>query len=107
MPKIAILNDSSQVSFLFLRGLACTSAGEFFSLSIIGKKLMHDHPEEMQKHLERIKFIMKEAPRLVEVFLGIAKYANKFGISPFFDSLDHLAGFANNIKPACREAVVL
>ncbi len=69
------------------------SAEEFSSLAIIRNKLMHDYPEEMQKHLDRINTIIKDAPRLVEIFIGIAKYAEKFSIKMSFDGLKHLRGF--------------
>ena len=80
---------------------ALSSAEEFSSLAIIRNKLMHDYPEEMQKHLDRINFIMTEASRLVEIFLGIVKYAEKFGISPSFDGLHHLSSFINDLTLIC------
>ncbi len=70
---------------------ALPSAEEFSSLAIVRNKLMHDYPEEMQKHLDRVNFITSEAPRLVEVFLGIAKYAEKFDIQISMDDFKHLA----------------
>lgn len=53
------------------------------------------YPEETQKHLDRINFIAKDAPRLVEIFLGIAKYAEKFEIKTPIDELKSLREFAS------------
>ncbi len=64
---------------------ALSSAEEFSSLAIIRNKLMRDYSEEMQKHMDRINYIMAETPRLVEIFLGIVQYAQKFGIHPSLD----------------------
>ncbi len=69
---------------------ALPSAEEFSSLAVLRKRLMHDYPEEMQKHLDRINFITSESPRLVEIFLGIAKYAEKFDIYILRAGLTHL-----------------
>lgn len=70
---------------------ALPSADEFASLAVIRNKLMHDYPEEMQKHLDRMNFITSEAPRLVEVFIGITKYAKKFDIHLSIDGFSHLS----------------
>lgn len=78
---------------------ALPSADEFSSLAVIRNKLMHDYPEEMQKHLDRMNFITAEAPRLVELFLGIGKYAEKFGIHLSMANLGHLSRFAGNEAP--------
>lgn len=59
---------------------ALPSADKFSNLAILRNKLMHDYQEEMQKHLERINFITDEVPGLLEIFLGIVNYAEKFGI---------------------------
>ncbi len=69
---------------------ALPSAEEFSSLAVLRNRLMHDYPEEMQKHLDRINFITSESPRLVEIFLGIAKYAEKFDIYILRSGLAHL-----------------
>ncbi len=69
---------------------ALPSAEEFSSLAVLRNRLMHDYPEEMQKHLDRINFITSESPRLVEIFLGIAKYAEKFNIYILMEGLTHL-----------------
>ncbi|HET9112666.1 MAG TPA: hypothetical protein VFN66_02205 [Burkholderiales bacterium] len=78
------------------------SAVEFSSLAIIRNKLMHDYPEEMQKHLDRINTIANDAPRLVEIFLGIAKYAEKFTIKTSINGLKYLHGFVVNDKGRCK-----
>lgn len=70
---------------------ALPSAKEFASIVIIRNKLMHDYPEETEKHLDRINFIMKETPRLVELFFGIVKYAEKFDILVSMDKFLHLS----------------
>ncbi len=72
------------------------SAEEFSSLAILRNKLMHDYPEEMQKHLDRINFITSECPRLIEVFLGITKYAKKFNIHVPMDGLTHLSKLSHS-----------
>lgn len=69
---------------------ALPSADEFSSLAVLRNKLMHDYPEEMQKHLERLNFITGEAPRLVNIFIGIVRYAGKFGIQPNLAGFGHL-----------------
>ena len=74
---------------------ALPSAERFSSLAVIRNKLMHDYPEEMQKHLERLNFITDEAPRLVEIFIGIKNYAEKFGIRLRMESFNHLSRFSN------------
>jgi hypothetical protein len=80
---------------------ALPSADEFSSLVVVRNKLMHDYPEEMQKHLDRMNFISSEASRLVEVFLGIEIYAKKFGIDVSMNHLDHLANFSGS-KAVCQ-----
>ncbi|MDP2851283.1 MAG: hypothetical protein Q8O20_09465 [Sulfuricurvum sp.] len=66
------------------------SADEFSSIAIIRNRLMHDYPEEMQKHLDRMNFIINEAPRLLELFLGLIKYAEKFNIHVSITPFNHL-----------------
>ena len=79
---------------------ALPSAEEFSSLAVLRNKLMHDYPEELQKHLDRINFITSESPRLVEVFLGIAKYAEKFDIHISMEGLTHLSKVKSpGVKP--------
>ena len=75
---------------------ALPSAQEFSSIAYIRNKLMHDYPEEAQKQLDRMNFIATESPRLVEIFLGITKYAEKFSIHFAQDDFDHLSHFASN-----------
>jgi hypothetical protein len=70
---------------------ALPSADKFSNLAILRNKLMHDYPEEMQKHLERINFITDEAPGLIEIFLGIINYAEKFGIYISMQQFKHLS----------------
>lgn len=77
---------------------ALPSADEFSSIAVIRNKLMHDYPEEMQKHLDRINFITSEAPRLIDVFLGIVKYAKKFDIQISIENFSHLAKFSSKIE---------
>ena len=73
---------------------ALPSAEHFSVLALLRNKLMHNYPEEAQKHLERINFITGESPKLLEIFLSIAKYAEKFGV---FVSLDEF----KNITKVC------
>jgi len=60
---------------------ALPSASEFATLAVIRNKLMHDYPEEAQKQLDRMNFIVAEAPHLLAVFQSIARYVGKFGIT--------------------------
>ena len=60
---------------------ALPSAEHFSMLAMLRNKLMPNYPEEAQKHLERINLITSESPKLLEIFLGIVKYSEKFGIS--------------------------
>ena len=60
---------------------ALPSAEHFSILAVLRNKLMHNYSEEAQKHLERINFITSESPKLLEIFLSIVKYAEKFRIS--------------------------
>lgn len=69
---------------------ALPSAEQFSHLAVLGNKLMHIYPEEVQKHLERINFITGESPKLLAIFVGIVKYAEKFGIVISFDECKNL-----------------
>ena len=75
---------------------ALPSAEAFSYLTVVRNKLMHDYPEEMQKHLDRLNFITSESPRLVEIFLGIAKYAEKFDFRLSLKDCAHLSGFCES-----------
>ena len=84
---------------------ALPSAEEFSSIAYIRNKLMHDYPEEAQKQLDRMNFIAIESPRLVEIFLGISKYAEKFNIHFMQGNFKHLSQFASNmiVCESCHE----
>ena len=69
---------------------ALPSAQAFSNLAVVCNKLMHDYPEEMKKHLERLNFITSESSSLVEIFLGIARYAEKFGFHVSIEKFHHL-----------------
>ena len=75
---------------------ALPSADEFSTLAYIRNKLMHEYPEEAQKQLDRTNFITHEAPRLIEVFIGITQYAKKFGLHFSIAEYAHLSHFANS-----------
>jgi hypothetical protein len=70
---------------------ALPSADDFSLVSIIRNRLMHEYPEETKKQIDRINFVMDESPQLVEIFLGVARYAEKFGIQISIDNFRHLA----------------
>ncbi|MFI4939461.1 MAG: hypothetical protein ACHP7O_03830 [Burkholderiales bacterium] len=78
---------------------AVPSAGEFSSLAVVRNKLMHDYPEEAQKYLDRINFIATGAPTLVDVFVGIVKYSEKFGIHISMENFANIKGFNSGITP--------
>ncbi|MEO8409867.1 MAG: hypothetical protein ABI478_04800 [Propionivibrio sp.] len=75
---------------------ALPSAEAFSSIAYIRNKLMHDYPEEAKKQLDRMNFISAESPQLVSIFLGITRYAEKFGIHFRVDDFTHLSQFAGN-----------
>jgi hypothetical protein len=77
---------------------ALPSATEFASLAVIRNKLMHDYPEEAQKQIDRMNFIIDEAPRLLSLFLGIAGYVRKFGVAFSPAGFAHLAEFSQTRK---------
>ena len=81
---------------------ALPSAQAFASLAVIRNKLMHEYPEEAEKHLERINFITKEAPELVRIFIGIMRYAKKFDISISLKHCEHLLTFGNELCNVCK-----
>ncbi len=74
---------------------ALPSAQAFASLAVIRNKLMHEYPEEAQKHLDRVNFIAQEAPRLVAIFIGILRYAEKFNILMPLDAFGHLQNYSD------------
>jgi hypothetical protein len=76
---------------------ALPSAEEFSVIAFIRNKLMHNYPEEAQKQLDRMNFITHEASRLIELFIGIAKYAEKFEIYFSMDDFVHLDRFASDV----------
>ena len=78
---------------------ALPSAEQFSILAILRNKLMHNYPEEAQKHLQRINFITSESPKLLEIFLSIVNYAKKFGISV---TLDEFKNIAKVCAPVCE-----
>jgi hypothetical protein len=81
---------------------AIPGAEEFSSIAIIRNKLMHEYPQEMQKHIDRLNFITGEAPRLIELFLGIAKYAERFHIQLQTDHHAHLSKFDADTCKRCN-----
>jgi len=74
---------------------ALPSAQVFSSIAHIRNKLMHDYTEEANKQLERMNFIIIESSHLVEIFLGITTYAEKFDIHFALGYFSHLSSFAN------------
>ena len=72
---------------------ALPSAQAFATLAVIRNKLMHEYPEEAQKHLDRINFITHEAPNLVTIFVGIMHYAKKFQIEMQLSDYKHLSSY--------------
>ncbi|MET3105464.1 hypothetical protein AAKU67_000021 [Oxalobacteraceae bacterium GrIS 2.11] len=78
---------------------ALPSAEHFSILAVLRNKLMHTYPEEAQKQLERINFITGESPRLLEMFVSIVKYAEKFGI---FISLAEFKNITMVCSAACE-----
>ena len=77
---------------------ALPSASEFSSIAVVRNKLMHEYPEEMQKHLERINFITSEAQKLLQVFVGIVKYAAKLEVYVALDGFRHLHRFEHGVE---------
>jgi hypothetical protein len=82
---------------------ALPSAEAFSMLVLIRNKLMHEYPEEAQKHLDRINFITKESPELLDVFVSIIGYSNKFGISLPLEQCEHLLEFGAGICKTCKK----
>jgi len=78
---------------------ALPSAQVFASLVVIRNKLMHEYPEEAQKHFDKINFITHEAPHLVAIFIGIMRYAGKFKITIPLDEYKHLSNHPKLDKP--------
>ena len=81
---------------------ALSSAQQFSNLAVLRNKLMHNYPEEAQKHLERIHFITSESPKLLEIFNGIVKYAEKFGIFVRLDEFKNLEKIFSPVCPRCQ-----
>ncbi|MBI4996182.1 MAG: hypothetical protein HZA64_12750 [Rhodocyclales bacterium] len=73
---------------------ALPSATAFATLAVIRNRLMHDYPEEAQKQIDRMNFIIDEAPRLLAVFLGIAGFVRKFGVAFSPAEFVHLTDFS-------------
>ncbi len=72
---------------------ALPSAEDFSSLAVIRNKLMHDYPEETQKHSYRINFIMNNSMKLIGIFINIIRYTEKFRFRYSFQELTHLHYF--------------
>ena len=82
---------------------ALPSAETFASLAIIRNKLMHEYPEEAQKQLERINFITEEAPNLVDIFIGIVLYCEKFGTQISLEKHAHLLEATEDVCKKCKQ----
>ena len=82
---------------------ALPSAATFSSFVVIRNKLMHEYPEEAKRQLERINFITTEARNLVQIFIGIATYCEKFEISISLEHCNHLLNSSVDLCKKCKQ----
>lgn len=98
-----VSNMSNRDKTNLMERVGALPSSEFFSeLAIIRNKLMHDYPEEIQKNVERINFIMTESPKLLIILVGIVKYAEKFGLFVLLDKFEHLTKIYVPVCERCR-----
>lgn len=90
---VSLMSNRDKTNLMERLG-ALPSAQVFASLAVIRNKLMHEYPEEAQKHLERVNFITHAAPGLIAIFLGVARYAEKFNSLIMLSSYKHLQKFS-------------
>lgn len=70
---------------------ALPSAQAFSSLAIIRNKLMHEYPDDIDKHAERINSIIDKSSDLIYVLIDIIKYSEKFDIHMDLQEYHHLS----------------